>query len=508
MKLILIARVSDVDQRKALPAQKLRLRQYAIGKDAKAEYYEFDESAHKDVRREFSKLVDHIKSQKEPVAVCFDKIDRYTRDSSQEEVRTLNTLVKSGKIELHFPSDNLFIDKNSPAADLFRLGIGMALAKYYSDSIRDNVKRRFDQLLADKTWIGYAPIGYQNVHRGSITKPIKTIEVDEERAPHIVTIFEKRAAGISYEAIAELVTEKGMLSKSGRILNKSAIEKIVRNPFYYGTMLYMGKLYPHKYPPLISVDLYNKCQDMRSKRRDQPTKYRSLPFTFNNLIKCKECKCTISSFTARNNVYLNCSRAKYKCGNVNTAESLILPEIESLVATIPLEEEHLTLIINEVRKRHGTQQIDLSDKIDLARTEYDKITARLKTLTYERLDGVSNGKGIGTELFDEMVLELTNRQQELNQHLIRLTDSNMTFLTTASHLIDLAQRSKTLFSTSNNLGRQKLLRFLLSNVYMYDKTLSYTVTQPYKAFIEANKKPQDGANYTNWCSTWAKSFTS
>ncbi|HKR81374.1 MAG TPA: recombinase family protein [Candidatus Saccharimonadales bacterium] len=499
MKLILIARVSDVEQRKALPAQKLRLKQYAVGKDPKAEYYEFDESAHKDVRREFRKLVDHIKEQKEPVAVCFDKVDRYTRDSSQEEVRTLNTLVKNGKIQLHFPSDNLFIDKNSPAADLFRLGIGMALAKYYSDSIRDNVKRRFDQLLADKTWIGYAPIGYKNVHRGSIAKPIKTIEVDEERAPHIITIFEKRAAGMSYEAIAELVTANGMTSKSGRILNKSAIEKIVRNPFYHGTMLYMGKLYPHKYPPLISIELYNKCQDMRLQRRDQPTKYRSLPFTFNNLVKCKICERTISLFTARNNVYLTCSQVKSKCGNKTTAESLILPDIEELIASIPLQQEHLEMIIKEIRERHDTQQIDLNGRIESARNEYDQITARLKALTYERLDSVSNGKGIGAELFDEMVEELTNRQQELNQQLIKLTDSNMNFLTTASHLLDLAQRSKELFSTSNNLGRQKLLRFIVSNVYLMDKTLSYTVNDPYKTFITLNKKPQKGLNDTNWC---------
>jgi len=39
MKLILIARVSDVEQRKALPAQKLKLKQYAATRDSKAEYY-------------------------------------------------------------------------------------------------------------------------------------------------------------------------------------------------------------------------------------------------------------------------------------------------------------------------------------------------------------------------------------------------------------------------------------------------------------------------------------
>ena len=148
-KLILIARVSDVEQRKALPAQKLRLERYAEQKQLPSEYHEFDESAHKDVRQKFSKLVEHIHEQTGLCYVVFDKIDRLTRDSSQEEVKALQQLVKQGKIELHFPNDSLYIDKNSSAADWFRLGIGMALAKYYSDSIRDNVKRRFEQMLSE-----------------------------------------------------------------------------------------------------------------------------------------------------------------------------------------------------------------------------------------------------------------------------------------------------------------------------------------------------------------------
>lgn len=499
MHLILIARVSDVDQRKALPAQRLKLKQYADSIDPKAEYYEFDESAHKDVRREFAKLVEHIKAQKEPCAVVFLKIDRYTRDSSQEEVRTLNNLVKSGKIELHFPGDNIFINKDSPATDLFRLGIGMALAKYYSDSIRDSALRRYAQLLEEGVWVSYAPCGYLNVHTGTINKPVKDIVVDQERAPHIVTMFEKRAIGMSYAAIADLVNKAGMRSKSGKLMTKSGIEKITRNPFYYGTMLHMGKLLPHKYPPLISKDLFNKVQEVRSARRDHHTKYRSLPFVFNNFTRCKDCKGMISSFYSRKYIYLTCSKAKGKCGNKNTAESLIMPDIEELVSFIPLPDEQVQLIAKELKKRYATQQIDITQRIDMVRAEYDKITDRLKALTYERLDSVKRSTGITDELFDEMVNELTNQQQDLNQKLIRLTDSNKTFLTTASFLLDLAQRSKELFFNGNNLQKQKLLKQLLSNVYLYDKKLSYTVNDPYRAFIKQNKNPQNGLEKSNWC---------
>jgi site-specific DNA recombinase len=192
MNLILIARVSDIKQVEALPAQELRLRNYAKEYVAnhpeikEVIYKPFDESAYKDDRRKFSELVVEISKYKTKTIVVFDKIDRFTRDASQKEVRIMGSLVDSGNIEMHFPSDNLFINRDSPATDKFRLGIGMLLAKYYSDSSRDNVKRRFAQMLNDKIWVGAAPIGYLNINKGTKERADKDIIVDMARAPHIV----------------------------------------------------------------------------------------------------------------------------------------------------------------------------------------------------------------------------------------------------------------------------------------------------------------------------------
>ena len=503
MKLILIARVSDKNQRQALPAQKLKLKNYAATRDPKAEYYEFDESAHGDVRKKFAKLIEHIeeRSQKELIAVVFCKIDRYTRDSSQDEVKALNQLVKQGQIELHFPDDNLFINKDSPATDLFRLGIGTALAKYYSDSIKDNIARRFSQMLNDGLWIGQAPLAYKNVHKGSITKPIKDIEIDPDKAPHVIKMFERRSTGMSYAMIAKLANKEGMTSKKGKKMSKSTIEKITRNTWYYGKMSYMGKLYSHNYPPLIDKTLFDKCMSIRSERHDQHTKYKSIPFVFNNFVKCQECGCMISSFIARNNTYLKCSKAaKYKeCNNLNTAEKLVMPQMLELLDLIPLSDSVFELLVNEVRQRFGNQQQYLKKSVDETRKKYDDVTAQLKALTYERLESVKTGKGISTELFDEIVEELTNKQQILNQRLIKLTDYNNSFLITASHLLDLGMRCNQLFKTSDNLLKQKILRVLLYNVEMYGKSLSYTVNDPYKAFIELNKKEPNGSNSQLWC---------
>ena len=494
MKIILIARVSDVEQRKALPAQKLKLEAYAKEKGYKSEYYEFDESAHNDTRVKFAELVLKIRGQKERCIVAFDKIDRFTRDSSQEEVKAINDLVRQGKIEVHFPSDNLFITKDSPASDLFRLGIGMALAKYYSDSIRDNVKRRFDQMLNDKMWIGAAPIGYQNVNNGTQDKPDKDIIVDTIRAPHIVKMFEMRAIGLPYAHIAKYVNEQGLVSKTGKKISKSAAEKILKNPFYYGTMLYMGNLYPHKYEPLISRQLYNQCQAVREKRHDQHTAYSSLEFTFKDMAVCKFCGCTVTPYYSRDNVYLKCTNAKGGCPNVNTAQRLVMPDVVATLGAIPFPSGVMPLIIDELKNRHDNQQEYYTQNIEQTRIEYDKIKERIKKLTYERLDG-----RITTDLYDEIVTELSAKQQELNDRLISLTNSNKSFLVTASYLLDLAQRVSKLFENSTERLQQKLIKFVLSNMQMGDKKLSFDVINPYKIFIELNKKALTAPESVNWC---------
>ena len=67
-KVVLIARVSDVEQRQALPAQKLRMQNYAQEfETSRTQYFEFDESAYKDSRQKFAELIQKIQSVRLPL---------------------------------------------------------------------------------------------------------------------------------------------------------------------------------------------------------------------------------------------------------------------------------------------------------------------------------------------------------------------------------------------------------------------------------------------------------
>lgn len=494
-KVILIARVSDVEQRKALPAQKQRLDNYARQLGHPSEYFEYDESAYKEDRQKFSQLVEKIEKIEEHTIVVFDKIDRFTRDASQREVRIMSSLVEKGKIEMHFPSDNLQITKNSPATDLFRLGIGMLLAKYYSDASRDNVKRRFEQMLNDGIWVHLAPVGYKNVIKGGTPqKPIKDIEVDTDKAHYVVKAFEMRARGIPYAIIAKDLGKMGFRSNNAKskYLSKAFLARILSNKFYYGVMTHSGRDYPHKYEPLISRALFNQVQGVRDERKHEKTKYASKDFTFKKIVKCGNCGSAVSPFKARNTVYLRCANSK--CNNPNTAESLVIDEVTDDVSYTNIPDKWLDKVIVELRSRHDNQQTYFTQNIEQTRKEYDTIKGKMKTLYEDRLVG-----RITTDQYDEYVTQLEARQQDLNDRLKLLTSDNKSFQLTASYLLDLAQRAEQLFKESDEALQNKLLEYVLSNIELKDKKLSYMFNDPFRTIVEAKKKSLVGSESTIWC---------
>lgn len=88
VKAFLIARVSDPSQREALPAQELRLKDYADRLKLNSELHSFDETAYKEDRVKFIEIVENASKYPKDFIMVFDKIDRLTRDVSSDVVRT------------------------------------------------------------------------------------------------------------------------------------------------------------------------------------------------------------------------------------------------------------------------------------------------------------------------------------------------------------------------------------------------------------------------------------
>ena len=97
-----------------------------------------------------------------------------------------------------------------------------------------------------------------------------------------------------------------------------------------------GRQYAHRYPKLISREIFDQCQFITQQRHpsESKAKYNSKTYIFKSLVRCGLCSRTVSAVDARNNVYLKCSNAS--CKNLNTAEALLLPSISKALQSLAM----------------------------------------------------------------------------------------------------------------------------------------------------------------------------
>lgn len=490
VKAFLIARVSDPRQTDALPAQKLRLDAYSNRLKLNSEYFAFDETAYKEDRQKFREIVGNIKKYPNFCIVVFDKIDRFTRDASSDIVQTMKGLVKEGKIELHFPSDNLIYHKNSPASDKTRLGMGMVFGEYYSSAISDNVKRRQEQKIHDGEFPSKAPIGYKNINitddNGNIIK--KDIVPDPVRSKYIVKAYEMRLEGKSFRTIAHQLKEDGLRAntKQQGIVSQSQIMTMLTNPFYHGVMRYNGKEYPHKYQPLITKRLFDKVQFLNDDRNNNSHKTLTRnTFTFSGIIRCATCGCSYSSYEKKGRVYLRCSRAKsatIDCQQPPVPESELLPQIDDMLKQLAISDSIILEVIGILKNEHDNIQLYYKDAIKDTGNRIAVIERRLDTLYEDRLDG-----RITTTDYDKYVKKAKAEKEELEYKLVEYTNNDKSFVLTAEYLLELAQNAHNIFQSSQFVQKNKILKALLANAQIDQKRLQLNLLKPFDGLRSATK---------------------
>ena len=167
MKAIIIARVSTGEQKAAdnsLPAQIVRLERYCNEKSYEIiKSCSFDESAYTEDRYKFDDIVNFILKQKEKIIVCFDKVDRLSRNVFDRRNAQLYEHALNNKIELHFTSENQKITSRISAIEKYHFTSSLGMAKYYSDAISDTVKRAQEAKVRKGEWLSKAPYGYKNI---------------------------------------------------------------------------------------------------------------------------------------------------------------------------------------------------------------------------------------------------------------------------------------------------------------------------------------------------------
>ncbi len=489
MKAIIVARVSTEEQKEAgnsLPAQIARLQNYCKAKILTiTETISFDESAYKQKRDEFDKLIEYVQNEakKEKVAVCFDKVDRLSRSVFDKRVGMLYELALEDRIELHFVSDGQIINNQMSAVEKFQFGMSLGLAKYYSDAIGDNVKRVQEQKRRNGEWTGGVRLGYLNVPLDIGKRLRKDIIIDPERGYLIQKMFQLYSTGqYSLETLKEEMTKLGLRSRLGNTLSKSTVENIIKDSFFCGIAVSKKHgSYVHRYPRLIDRELFDKCQQVRAKRAVNPYKGASQSFIFKGLLKCKNCGCTISGErkTKKNGLtftYYSCSNFKGICNRVYIPENELLQPVYSLLERFgSITEDTQNKLTEELRKNTETELVFHKAQINRIRLDSDKIKAKQNNLLELLIE-----KSITKDDYDKKHQEYRDQMETLEIELSEHQKADYDYQTTVATVISVARRAMAIFEGSSEVeGKRKFLTYLLQNSTVSGKTLNFELKKPF-----------------------------
>ncbi len=483
MKAIVLARVSTEEQKEAgnsLPAQQARLERYCTQKGFEiVKVFSFDESAYKTKRIEFSEVIKEVQKYQEKIVFCCDKIDRLTRNVFDQNVGILEELRKKGLIELHFVSDNVVLHQDSPATDLFRFTIGTSLAKYFSDAIRDNVKRALEQKIRMGEWIGRACYGYKNI---TDEAGKKTIVVDEFTSRIVVKVYEWYATGaFSFSLIrAKLKTDYNVNFSQGYL------DKILKDPFYYGMMRIKGTLYPHKYTQLISKELYDQVQAIKANHNKKPFKYAGKLYVYRGLIRCAHCGLAITPEKHKGHVYYHCTQHNGKHGAEWLREEELTKQLAGVFLRMKVPDDVVNDIINNLKVVHeGKVEFRAEQMAELTK-ERELYAKRTERIYLDRLDG-----RITEQVYDSFYTQFREKIADLDGRIALLQQAEDKYYITATYLLELANRAHELFLSSEIEEKRQLIKLTLQNLRLEGKTLRYDAIKPFNTIL----------NFSD-CQTW------
>lgn len=358
-------RVSTVKQGEgvSLEAQREAIEQFAARNDITiGRWFEERVTAAKSGRPEFDRMLRLLKSRRAD-GVVMHKIDRSARNFT--DWAKIGGLSDAG-IDVHFATETL--DFRSRGGRL-SADIQAVIAADYIRNLREETIKGLNGRLKQGLYPFKAPIGYLNRGKG------QTKAVDPVRAPLIRQAFELYASGNhSLLSLTREMKRRGLVNDRGRALTKGGIEKVLRNPFYFGLIRIAttGASYPGIHEPLISTGLFERVQELRAGKAGKKVTRHN--FTYRGLFRCLACGGSMTGERQRGHVYYRCHRADCRTGCVR--EEVLTAAIVDTLRSMQFDDATAGKMADAAR-RFGQEGRERIKALELQLTQHEGRLQRL-----------------------------------------------------------------------------------------------------------------------------------
>ena len=464
MKYVLYARKStEEDDRQVLSiqAQLAELHSYSAKEkfDIVASFYEA-KTAKEPGRTVFAEMLSFIERGKADGIVSWhpDRLARNSVDGGKIIYMVDRGLIRSLKFPTHW-------FEPTPQG-LFMLNIAFGQSKYFSDNLRENVKRGLRQKIRNGVWPGWAPVGYTN------TPKTRGIDVDKEKAPRVRKMFELYSTGAyTLKSLANWCAENKLRTNAGNPVSLSNVQHILQNPFYIGLMRYKSEIFEGTHEPLVAKKLFDQVQEVMSKRGNtHETKKHN--FAFLGLMKCASCGASITAQYAKGNggiyTYYRCTKKRGACAEKYLREDVLETQIKNFLQKVSLSSQ-------DTQKVLAALEQDETQAKEEARTEAETLKTELATLDnqLEKLLNLYLADALSTAEYAAKKNVLVSQKATLNDKITDIEQRGMSWLEPARAFVLSLNQAANLLSQNNLVGMTAFLKNIGSNHVMPNRPFRF-----------------------------------
>ncbi|KKW37718.1 MAG: Recombinase [Candidatus Adlerbacteria bacterium GW2011_GWB1_54_7] len=483
MKYIIYARKStEEDDRQVLSieAQLVELKEFAAKEKLEiVASFQEAKTAKEPGRMKFAEMLSLIEEGKADGIVSWHP-DRLARNS-----------VDGGKI-IHFVDRGLIRALKFPCfwfeptpQGLFMLNIAFGQSKYFVDNLRENVKRGLRQKIRNGVWPSWAPVGYLN------NAKTRGIDVDKEKAPKVRKIFEMYATGAySLNILANWCEKKKLLTNADNKISLSNVQHILQNPFYIGLMRYKGEIFEGMHEPLISKKLFDKCQEVMTKRgKVRPDRKHS--FAFLGLMKCASCGCSITAQYAKGNggiyTYYRCTKKRGVCQEKYLGENQLVSQIKTFLQKVSLSSQDTEKVLVALDTEENQAKEQAQSEVVNLKEQLSQVETRIQKLLDVYLDDTLTQK------------EYAAKKDILIFQKVALSEKITDFETKGLSWLEPAREFVKSLNQATNLLESENLSEMTTFLKNRNREFLFAPKNPYDLVAERSEATSESLTFPTWC---------
>lgn len=472
-KAVIYVRVSSEEQNKegfSIPAQIELLQNYALKNDIEVvKLYKESHSAKVSGRPQFNEMLNFLKKSSNVKTILVEKTDRLYRN--------FKDYVSVGETDyvIHLVKENQIIEPESNSHTKLMHGFKVLMAKSFIDNLKEETQKGRLRKVEEGYFIGQVPYGYKKLDKNT-TVP------HEEKSKFVKRAFELYSQGdLSLKTVSDILyKEKYIYLPSMEKISTAQLDQILKNRAYTGVIPFKGNIYKGKHEAIISESLFEKAQ--RAFKKDNKPLYRkNHDFMFSGMMKCGECGSTITAeIKKRKYIYYRCTGGHGKCSqkSLYIREEELTKQFNEAVRAIKLKDDDIEFIKICLKASLDDKIQYTEERIVRIEAESKKIRERLNKLYLDKLDGE-----ISNEFWRTKKLEWEGKLRENENELHAYTEADKNYYEKGNKIVELVKNTYTTYLSRSNEEKKKLLKILLSNIFLTNGKASYTYNLPFSYFI-------------------------